>query len=163
MKKIKVEPHACIDMDLNYSTVQMYNSELNEVVIKKLAMEVKFKKVRDNAKVPTKATEGSAGYDLYSSLIDVNRIGTGIALEIPKGYVGLIKNRSSLGNYVFEGIIDSDYRGELMLLINPTAEFFHKGKIAQLLIQKVEDVNFVEVEELSETNRGTGGFGSTDE
>ncbi len=140
-------------------------------------MEIKNMKVNvsGEGKLPHYSTEGSAGADLFSNeevtLLPGERklIPTGIKLEIPEGYVGLIWPRSGIavrnGIDTMAGVIDSDYRGEVkVLLINHGDEPFkiEKGfKIAQLLIQKVERVEFVKADSLSDTERGEGGFGST--
>lgn len=97
------------------------------------------------------------------------RIRTGIALEIPDGYVGLCWDKSGLamnhGIKVLGGVIDSGYRGELILGVSNlsnTSYRFEKGhKVMQLLIQAVESPEIIEVNELSDTDRGAGGFGST--
>ncbi len=132
-------------------------------------------KIFGEGKLPHYSTEGSAGADLFSNE-DItlkpgerHLISTGIRVEIPEGYVGLIWPRSGIavrnGIDTMAGVIDSDYRGEVkVLIINHGGEPFkiEKGfKIAQLLIQKVERAKFIRVENLSDTNRGEGGFGST--
>ena len=142
-------------------------------------MEVKFKKLTDTAIIPTKATDGSAGYDLYIDYDGVTPVephttvmfSTGIAIEIPKGCFGAIYPRSGvssklglrLSNCV--GVVDSDYRGNIGLPIHNDSYRIHyvepHMRIAQIVFQKYEDVQLVEVEELSDTERGTGGFGST--
>lgn len=142
---------------------------------------IKFKKLHPDAKVPERKTDGAVGFDL-ASVADVTIrntnvepkaicIPTGIALEIPKGYHGKIFLRSSTGlNTKLRlangtGIIDSDFRGEVLILAeNNTRSYVHvrKGeRVAQLLIEKTEDVTFEEVKELGETARGTKGYGST--
>ena len=138
---------------------------------------VKFKKLHPDAVTPTRATDGSAGWDLtmcdYTPCGEASAYHTGIAVEIPKGYLGLLCARSScvkynhiLANCV--GIIDSDYRGELILkfyiLRNGRTEAicYKKGdRIGQLVIVPCPAVELIEVDELSQTERGTGGFGST--
>lgn len=142
-------------------------------------MKINAKTVREGAKLPYCATEGSAGYDLFACLDKdiaiepekIKMIPIGIALEIPAGYAGFIFPRSSLGvkygitlpNCV--GVIDSDYRGEFFVpLINlGEQEFVVKNgdRIAQLVIMRVENAIFEKTEELSDTDRGEGGFGST--
>lgn len=131
-----------------------------------------------DAKTPTKATNGSGAYDLYSTEATVlpaeerTAFGTGLAMEIPEGYVGLVCSRSGLaleqGIAVLNapGIVDADYRGEVKAIVinHSTTQplVVSKGdKIAQILFVKAEDVNFEDVEELSSTERGVGGFGST--
>jgi len=139
-------------------------------------MELKVKKLKGNAKLPERKTEGAAGLDLYSAEdVEINPgeikiIGTGIAVEIPKGYFGLIKDRSgfaSKGLHTLAGVIDEDYRGEIkIVLVNLGKEKIkiEKGtRIAQLIIIPYLKVTVKEVEELSETERGNKGFGSTGE
>lgn len=138
---------------------------------------VKF--LREGACLPTYGTEFSAGADLYACLDapvsiapgQTVKIPTGLALELPTGTAGLVFTRSSLGtkrglapaNKV--GVIDSDYRGELMVMLyNHSAqvqEIAPGERVAQLLVVPVFTPGFVAVEELSDTLRGQGGFGST--
>ena len=133
---------------------------------------VKFVKLHLNAVCPYKKYKYDAGYDLTSIedvvLTDnaVTKIRTGIAVEIPEGYVGILKERSSLGSMgvkLYGGVIDATYRGEILVcLAHPYSFVINTGmRIAQMLIVPVLNVDFVEVEELSESNRQTGGFGST--
>ncbi len=140
---------------------------------------IAVKKVRPNARIPAYGTAEAAGADLYAC-IDENItvqpgetawIPTGIAMEIPTGYAGLVYARSGLAckqglapaNKV--GVIDSDYRGEFVVVLhNHSTEprtIHHGDRIAQLVITPVFAPGFTEVEELSDTQRGTGGFGST--
>ena len=138
----------------------------------------KIKRLDPDLPLPTRAHRGDAGVDLYAAdsltLAPGERalIATGIALALPLGYVGLIHPRSGLGAkhgisvVNTPGTIDADYRGEIKVcLINHDLhESFSvtRGmRIAQLVIQKVELVDFEEVEELDDTVRGTGGYGST--
>ena len=141
--------------------------------------ELKIKKLDENAIIPTYGTEYSAGADLYALLdedLEIKpgetvMIGTGLAMAIPTGYVGLIYARSSLGskkglapaNKV--GVIDSDYRGEIKVpLFNQSKEtqiIAKNERIAQIIFTPYLKVNFQETNELDDTNRGTGGFGST--
>ena len=142
-----------------------------------LTITVKVKKLSADAQIPKAANPGDVAYDLYST-IDYNLepgsrhpIPTGIAVEIPKGYEGQVRPRSGLGlKYGLTvintpGTIDSGYRGEVhVTLLNLGTEPFQvkKGmRIAQLAIRPVPRVEFIEVEELSDTERGEGGFGST--
>ena len=141
-------------------------------------MEIKIKKLNKEATIPTCATLGSAGYDLYSLnekvTIESNEsylFDTGIAIEIPKGYVGLIFARSGLASKLGlapstkVSVIDSDYRGDIRVsLFNHSKSAVlleEKTRIAQLVLVPYLSCNFVEVEELEETERGTNGFGST--
>ena len=134
-------------------------------------MKVKIKKVRENAIIPKYAKPGDAGIDLTAADRSVKGIWityyTGLAMEIPYGHVGLLFPRSSvykteqrLANSV--GVIDSGYRGEIMMKFNRSMKEYQVGdRIGQLIIMPYPQVEFEEVEELSETNRGSGGFGST--
>lgn len=140
---------------------------------------MKIKKLDARATIPTYGTQYSAGADIYALLEEdviikpgeTFLVKTGISFEIPNGYVGLIYARSGLAsksgiapaNKV--GVIDSDYRGELMVpLYNHSDKDFkleHGLRIAQLVIAPYIQVEFEEVEELDSTERGHGGFGST--
>lgn len=140
---------------------------------------VKFRKLRDGARAPTRASAHAAGWDLYTvGTIDLllgpgNRriASTGIAIELPSGYEAQVRPRSGLaqrhGVTVLNspGTIDADYRGEVkVLLVNLGSEIVTLSpgdRIAQLVVAPVATVCFEEVEELSDTSRGTGGFGST--
>ena len=166
-------------------------------------MKVKVKKLDERAILPTRGSSSAAGWDLYAlsteepTVIQGSKtelIHTGIAMEIPEGYFGAIYARSGLAtkqgirpaNCV--GIIDSDYRGEIMIAAHsdccPVMSYFKElgngmgpwevskdpnstriinggERIAQLIIQKYDPVEFEEVEELDQTERGEGGFGST--
>lgn len=140
---------------------------------------IRIKRLREGAQMPTYGTEFSAGADLYACLEqavaiapgETVKIPTGIALELPVGTAGLVFARSSLGtkrglapaNKV--GVIDSDYRGELMVMLHnhgkEAQQIAHGERVAQLLVVPVFTPGFVEAEELSDTLRGEGGFGST--
>lgn len=142
-------------------------------------MEVKIKKLTDTAKIPTRGSEYAAGYDLYADIIEaVNikphetaKIGTGLSVEIPDGYFGAVFARSGLAskqglrpsNCV--GVCDSDYRGEYIVALHNDSEeertINPADRIAQLVVMPYLAVEFKEVEELSNTKRGDGGFGST--
>jgi len=138
-------------------------------------MKIQIKKLHPDAKIPNYAMEGDAGLDLYSVTDTVLKPGkriscpTGIAIKIPAGYAGLIWDKSGLsqksGIKTLGGVIDSNYTGEWFVgLVNLGQEDFEikKGqKIAQVLIQKVEKPEIEESDELEETNRGMGAFGST--
>ena len=137
-------------------------------------MELKIKRIHADAKLPSYGHLGDAGLDLFSAddvvlekgqVLDVP---TGIKVAIPEGYMGLVWDKSGVslrGVHRLAGVIDSGYRGEVkVVLANMSDEPFviSKGmKIAQLLIQPVTAVKVVEVEDLGETPRGEGGFGST--
>ena len=139
-------------------------------------MIIEIKKLADDATIPTKSNVSDAGWDLYSSGMativysgERKLISTGISIAIPDGYCGLIWPRSGLsvnsGIDILAGVIDSGYRGEIkvcMLNTSDTLVHIHPGdRVAQLIIQKVEDVSFTEVKNLDDTSRGDGGFGST--
>lgn len=137
-------------------------------------MKVLVKKLRDDARVPTRAHHDDAGIDLYACGEHVVMPGQtvmiplGVAFEIPLGYVGLIWDKSSIGSKSIKtlcGVIDAGYRGEVKIMMNNLGTdpytFEHGHKVAQMLIQTVELCEVEEVGELSESARGTGGFGST--
>ena len=140
---------------------------------------VRVKRVLEGAKLPTYGSAWAAGADLYACLEEAVTIQpgetvfipTGIALEVPQGCAGLIYARSSMGakrglapaNKV--GVIDSDYRGQVMVALHNHSALPQsvepQERIAQLLITPVYTPGFVETEELSDSQRGAGGFGST--
>lgn len=143
-------------------------------------MEVKLKRLAEEAVIPTYAKPGDAGMDLTAISVEFDASNdnyiyhTGIAVEIPEGYVGLLFPRSSncktnayMTNHV--GVIDSGYRGEIMLTYKNRSgnnTFADKpysvgDRVGQIIIMPYPQIHFVEVTELSETERGTGGHGST--
>ena len=142
-------------------------------------MKVYIKKLKDSAKMPSYGSDFSAGADLYGAEDSpvciapgkTEFIGTGIAAEIPEGYVGLVYARSGLAckrglapaNKV--GVVDADYRGEVMVALhnhsNEPKTIEHGERIAQMVIARHEQAEFVEVEVLDETERGEGGYGHT--
>jgi dUTP pyrophosphatase len=138
-------------------------------------MKLKVKKLHSDAKLPTHGHPGDAGMDFYAYDTVVfkpnaqERVHAGVMVEIPEGHVGLIWDKSSIsfnfGLKVVGGVIDSSFRGELVMsMLNMTDKevIIEKGhKIAQMLIQKFEHCDIVEVEELSDTARGAGREGST--
>lgn len=137
-------------------------------------MEIKFKKLNENAVEPKQGTPFSAGFDLVAvskEQLDMyhTRFGTGLAFEIPEGYVGLVFARSSCyknGSLLTNGggVIDSDYRGEVMAVFLGTSKdicYDIGDRICQLVIMPIPQVKFIFTEKLSETERGTGGYGST--
>lgn len=138
-------------------------------------MKIKIKKLHPDAIIPKYAHEGDAGMDLFSiedaEILPGERklIGTGLSIELPKGYVSLIWDKSGVayknGIKTMAGVLEYTYRGEYkILLFNTSSEPFiiKKGqKIAQLLIQPIETAEVEVVKDLSETTRGDGGFGST--
>ena len=138
-------------------------------------MQIKVKKLRVDAKLPTHGHPGDAGMDFYC-VEDVRFppgkqeiVRTGVAIEIPEGCVGFIWDKSSisfnLGLKVMGGVIDSGFRGEITMSLlnisNKEVLITKDHKIAQMVIQKFEHCDIVEVEELSETVRGEGREGST--
>jgi dUTP pyrophosphatase len=138
-------------------------------------MKVKIKRLHKDAVIPSYAKAGDAGLDLVATSVisfDKEQVtyGTGIAIEIPEGHVGLIFPRSSIRKYEqylsnSVGVIDSGYRGEIQATFNSRyyADVKYKvgDKIAQLLIMPYPSIEFEETNELSSTERGDGGFGST--
>ena len=137
---------------------------------------LKVKLLRPGAQLPRRATEGASGLDLYACLDapveltpDVTLVPTGIAIEAPPGYDLQIRPRSGLGRRgvdIIFGTVDSDYRGEVfvnMRTFGSTRSFRieHGDRIAQLVIARVEAMPVVEVEELADSQRGAGGYGST--
>lgn len=136
---------------------------------------LKICKLDKDAKIPTKANSTDAGYDLYALGGDIlhkhthKLIRTGISMSIPKGYVGLIWPRSGLaykhGLDVFAGVIDSGYRGDIgVVLYNSQFGDYNieaGDRIAQIIFQKIEDFELIEVSRLNETDRNNEGFGST--
>ena len=139
-------------------------------------MKIQFKKLVPEAVKPKFGKPGDAGADLVATSIDTHRdgqivYGTGLAVEIPEGMVGLVFPRSSVRNYDLAmsnsvGVIDSGYRGEIMVTYNlknplPANIYLLGERIAQLIIIPVPLVQYKEVDELSETQRGETGHGST--
>lgn len=138
-------------------------------------MELKVKRIDKTITLPAYIHKGDAGFDLRSAEDLVIKSGekaivpTGLKFMIPEGYAGLIWDRSGLAAknslHCLAGVIDSHFRGETkIVLFNLGKEDFHieKGmRIAQMLIQKIESPEIIEVEELDATERGSGGFGST--
>ena len=153
-------------------------------------MEIKIKKLTENAVIPHKANPTDAGFDLTATSCTMDEYGsmvygTGIAVEIPEGYVGLVFPRSSICKHDLMltnsvGVIDSGYRGEIIAKFKPTDSFnfydcdiIAEGpvgcnniygigeRIAQLIIMPIPKIEFVEADELSDSERGEGGFGSS--
>lgn len=144
-----------------------------------LSAKINIKKLTDTAKTPTRGSEHAAGYDLYADVKnqvmisphETAKIGTGLAIEIPDGYFGAIFARSGLAakeglrpaNCI--GVCDSDYRGEYIVAVHNDSDqprIIDPGeRIAQLVVMPYLAVTFEEVTELTDTNRGEGGFGST--
>ena len=142
-------------------------------------MKINIKKLDENAIIPTYGSKGAAGADLYALLPDTLTIkpgetvlvGTGIAMEIPEGFVGLVFARSGLStkkglapaNKV--GVVDADYRGEIMVALHnhgTVLQTLDAGeRVAQMVIAPFLAVEFAETDTLDDTLRATGGFGST--
>ncbi len=142
-------------------------------------MNIKIKKLTETAKLPTSGSAMAAGYDLYADLSDEMQIkphttcmiGTGLAMEIPEGYFGAVFARSGLAskeglrpaNCV--GVIDADYRGPVTVALHNDSELVKTivpgERIAQLVVMPFLSVSFEEADELTDTSRGSGGFGST--
>lgn len=136
-------------------------------------MNINFKKLNPKAQTPTRGTIGSAGLDLYVSRVEYDGVlyicHSDIAFEIPAGYVGLLFPRSSIANTPLRmtncvGVIDSDYRGEVMTKFDLKSEgdIYKVGdRFAQIIFMPYELVDLIEADELSATKRGAGGYGST--
>ena len=142
-------------------------------------MEIKIKLLTETAKIPTAGSDGAAGRDLYADIKRATRIRpggvklvpTGVAMEIPHGYFGAIYPRSGLA--IKNGlrlsnctaVIDEDYRGEIIVALTNDSDEPQKitrgMRVAQIVIQKYEFPEFMEADELEDTYRGSGGFGST--
>ena len=139
-------------------------------------MEILIKKNNEQATIPTQATEGDAGYDLYSleevTLAPMARavVKTGISIAIPMGFYGRVAPRSGLavkkGLDVLAGVVDAGYRGDVgVVLINLSSENItleKQSKVAQLIFEKCHDVDWIETADLSDSERGKGGYGSAD-
>jgi dUTP pyrophosphatase len=165
--------------DLNKLLFSLGDDIKNQVEEQVNRFEVKIKKLNPNAVIPSYSKEGDAAMDLTAVDVeftdDYISYKTGIAIEIPKGYVGLVFPRSSnskkdllLTNSV--GVIDSGYRGEIEIrykrILNDrkggtTSIYNTLDRVGQIMIIPYPSITFVEVDELSETERGDGGFGST--
>ena len=140
---------------------------------------VRFKKLNENAKEPTRGSAAAAGYDLYAAVDEdlmipphsTVKVGTGLAIELPDNTFGAIFARSGLAtkqglrpaNCV--GVVDSDYRGEVIVAIHNDTDSYQgiaaHDRIAQLVLMPYISMTFEEVDELTDTTRGEGGFGST--
>ncbi len=135
-------------------------------------MKVKIKKLSPDAKIPKYAKPGDACMDLYAVNHTVDQYGnqvydTQIAMEIPEGYVGLVFPRSSVSKTGLSlrnsvGVIDSGYRGPIMLKFSgETGSYLAGDRIGQIMILPYPEIEYVEVSQLSDSDRGSGGFGST--
>lgn len=141
-----------------------------------MALHLRFKKLHPEAQLPHKATRGAAGFDLTCTEIEwdaehkIAKHHTGIAIELPEGYVGLLFPRSSISKTNLRvanatGIIDSDYRGEISLVCDVEDKGFRAyatgDRIGQLVIMPLPEICWHEAEDLTSTERGSGGYGST--
>lgn len=138
-------------------------------------LKVRFKKLVESAHIPSKAHPTDAGFDLVAtsrsySMDKFSEYGTGLAVEIPEGYVGLLFPRSSISKYGLQlansvGVIDPGYLGEIKLRFyskcKTSGMYLVGDKIGQLIIMPYPTVEFEECEDLEESDRGVGGFGST--
>ena len=141
-------------------------------------LKIKFKKKDEQSKLPVKGSLNAACYDVYAHSIKLERpdkiiVGLGFSTEIPPGFKGILVPRSSISktNWFLAnsmGIIDADYRGEWMMVLKTSNSVIHDAlpfaigeRCAQIYFEKVNDVEIEETDELSDTARGTGGFGST--
>ena len=142
-------------------------------------MEIKVKKLSSTAKLPTRGSAYAAGYDLYADIAEPAEIpphrtvmiSTGLSMEIPEGYFGAIfalsglAARESLRPANCVGVVDADYRGSFMIAVHNDGEtartVMPQERIAQMVVIPFLPVEFCEAEELSDTARGEGGFGST--
>ena len=138
------------------------------------SLKLLIRKLDASAILPDRAYEHDAGLDLYClgkfELLsgETKPISTGVAMEIPQGYVGLVRDRSSLGKRgitVLAGVVDSGYRGEIAVVLHNLSIERHSfeagAKIAQMLLLPVSTMAVVEVEELASSERGGRGFGSS--
>lgn len=145
---------------------------------KKSPLKIKFKKKDEQSKLPVKGSAHAACFDVFAHSVKIERpnkmtIGLGFSTEIPVGYKGIIVPRSSISktNWMLAnsmGVIDADYRGEWMLVLKCLGEMIYEPvpygigeRCAQIYFEKIEDFEIEEVDELSDTERGEGGFGST--
>ena len=139
-------------------------------------MQLRVQRLHGSAALPVRSSPSAAGYDLVAAMDDAIEIGpgeivmapTGLSLEIPEGYFGLVKDRSSValrGLRTAAGVIDSDYRGEVKVVLhnvtNGSLRVEPGERIAQMIVLAHAVWDVVEVEELGHTERGEGGFGST--
>lgn len=141
-------------------------------------LKVRFKKKDEQSKLPVKGSLNAACYDVYAHSIKLERpdkiiVGLGFSTDIPPGFKGILVPRSSISktNWILAnsmGIIDADYRGEWMMVLRTTGSVMYDAlpfavgeRCAQIYFEKVNDIEIEETDELSDTVRGEGGFGST--
>lgn len=161
--------------DLNKVLLAIDNDIQNNAMNINTSLKIRLKKLNPTAVTPSYSKDGDAGMDLTATTIishttDQVTYGTGISLEIPKDYVGLVFPRSSIRKYDLEltnsvGVIDSGYRGEIQLTfnkVNNKTTIYNVGdRVGQIMIIPYPKINFVESDELTITERGEGGFGSS--
>jgi dUTP pyrophosphatase len=161
--------------DLNKVLLAIDNDIQNNAMNINTSLKIRLKKLNPTAVTPSYSKDGDAGMDLTATTIISNTIdqvtyGTGISLEIPKDYVGLVFPRSSIRKYDLEltnsvGVIDSGYRGEIQLTfnkVNNKTTIYNVGdRVGQIMIIPYPKINFVESDELTITERGEDGFGSS--
>ena len=141
-----------------------------------MTLPMQVKRLRSSALLPTYATAGAAGLDLRACIevsLDlepgsINLVPSGIAVAVPEGYVGLVRDRSGMakrGVLTLAGVIDSDYRGEILVAVHNAAASAIRiepgDRVAQMLVIPCPHVEVEEVQDLPESERGAGGFGST--
>ena len=143
-----------------------------------MKVQVKFKKLDNSAVAPHKSSDFAAGYDLKATTAHWDEgkqvwiYGTGLAVDIPVGYAGFLFPKSSVRKYGLQmadcvGVIDADYRGEIMVTYRPYSpssgrEYYVSDDVVQMIILPVPEVEYIEVDKLSETVRGTRGHGEMD-
>lgn len=168
-----IRPHTCPSVGRQKIGALLLFRYNNEGVY----MILRVKKLDQEIPIPAYAHSGDAGLDLFAReeyLVKAGKrvlVRTGVAMEIPRGYVGLIWDKSGLANShglkVLGGVVDAGYRGEIKVGLLNTGNKDYKiekyHKVAQMLIQKVERLTVKEAKELSEATRGEDGFGSTGE
>lgn len=153
--------------------------DLDKLINGKLWANIKVKKLNENAKLPTKGSKYAAGYDLYAATADTiqiqphstSKIGTGLSFELPEGSFAAIFARSGIATKRglrpanCTGICDSDYRGEYIVALHNDSDSIQTvesgERIAQMILLPYIEMSFEECEELSETDRNTGGFGDS--
>jgi dUTP pyrophosphatase len=189
IEKLKMIEKGMSSEDENFSDDNNFISELDTLLSKlnteiqgsqtsntsDFSLKVKVKKLNSKAVIPTYSKDGDAGMDLISTKIisdTTNQItyGTDLSFEIPKGFVGLVFPRSSIRNYDLSlsncvGVIDSGYRGEVQCTFNKIDEnvknYVVGDRMAQIIILPYPRINFIESDDLTNTERGDGGFGSS--
>lgn len=144
--------------------------------VKQMGLRMAVKRLRDNARLPVYSTSGAAGLDLRACLElpmelqqgAINLVPSGIAVAIPDGYVGLVRDRSGMavkGVHTLAGVIDSDYRGEILVAVHNVSGGVVKiepgDRIAQMLVLPCPQVEVIDSADLPPSERGAGGFGST--